>query len=120
AQQMTQYQDLHRRLTSLVEALRQAEEPSPDQFIEIMEVVTMTVHLSRIYTRAGDAGETHLGDRSRVRKTDPRIEAFGDVDELSAHIGVAIATADLSAHDVAWLTRIQNDLYDLGADLAVP
>ena len=80
----------------------------------------MTVHLSRIYTRAGDTGETHLGDRIRVRKTDPRIEAYGDVDELSSHIGVAIATGDLSGRDVAWLTRIQNDLYDVGADLAVP
>lgn len=119
-QQVTQYQDLHRRLTSLVEALQQAEEPSPDQFIQIMEVITMTVHLSRIYTRAGDAGETHLGDRSRVRKTDPRIEAYGDVDELSSHIGFAIATGDLSGRDVTRLRRIQNDLYDVGADLAVP
>jgi len=91
-----------------------------DEFIQIMEAITMTVHLSRIYTRAGDTGETHLGDSTRVRKTDPRIEAYGDVDELSSHIGVAIATGDLSGRDVAWLTRIQNDLYDVGADLAVP
>jgi len=119
-QQVTRYQDLHRRLASLVEALQQTEEPSSDEFIQIMEVITMTVHLSRIYTRAGDTGETHLGDRTRVRKTDPRIEAYGDVDELSSHIGVAIATGDLSGRDVDWLTRIQNDLYDAGADLAVP
>ena len=80
----------------------------------------MTVRLTRIYTRAGDGGETHLGDRSRVSKTDPRIEACGDVDELSSHLGVAIADGDLSDAYVGWLREIQNDLYDVGADLAVP
>ncbi|TMF81050.1 MAG: cob(I)yrinic acid a,c-diamide adenosyltransferase [Chloroflexi bacterium] len=80
----------------------------------------MTVHLSRIYTRTGDGGETHLGDRSRVRKTDPRIQAYGDVDELSSHIGVAIAIGELPDGYAGWLRRIQNDLYDIGADLAVP
>jgi cob(I)alamin adenosyltransferase len=80
----------------------------------------MTVRLSRIYTRRGDSGETHLGDRSRVRKTHPRIEAYGDIDELSSQIGVAIATGDLPDDYVPWLRRIQNDLYDVGADLAVP
>ena len=80
----------------------------------------MTVHLSRIYTRAGDNGETHLGDRTRVKKTDARIEAYGDVDELSSQVSVAIAGGGLSDRDVSWLQRIQNDLYDVGADLAVP
>jgi len=118
--QLALHEDLRRRLTTLVEALEQAETPSTDEFIRIMEVITMTVHLSRIYTRTGDTGETHLGDRRRVRKTDPRIEACGDVDELSSQIGVAIANGGLSRGYVAWLGRIQNDLYDVGADLAVP
>jgi cob(I)alamin adenosyltransferase len=118
--QLALYRDLEHRLTRLIEALEQAEGPSPEELIQLMEVITMTVHLSRIYTKAGDKGETHLGDRSRVRKTDPRIEAYGDVDELSSHIGVAVATGDLSEREVRWLRRIQNDLYDVGADLAVP
>jgi cob(I)alamin adenosyltransferase len=80
----------------------------------------MTVNLTRIYTKLGDGGETHLGDMSRVAKTDPRIEAYGDVDELGAHIGVAITTPGMPARTVQWLARIQNDLFDLGADLAVP
>jgi cob(I)alamin adenosyltransferase len=80
----------------------------------------MTVNLTRIYTKLGDAGETHLGDMSRVPKTHPRIEAYGDVDELNAQIGVTLALADLPAEYAAWLRRIQNDLFDVGADLAVP
>jgi cob(I)alamin adenosyltransferase len=80
----------------------------------------MTVNLTRIYTKLGDAGETHLGDMSRVPKTHPRIEAYGDVDELNAQIGVTLALADLPAAYAAWLRRIQNDLFDVGADLAVP
>ncbi|GAC1580977.1 MAG: cob(I)yrinic acid a,c-diamide adenosyltransferase [Candidatus Dormibacteria bacterium] len=77
----------------------------------------MTVNLTRIYTKLGDAGETHLGDMSRVMKTDPRIEAYGDVDELNSHIGVALA---LDGPRSQWLRRIQNDLFDVGADLSVP
>lgn len=80
----------------------------------------MTVNLTRIYTRLGDSGETHLGDMSRVPKTHPRIEAYGTVDELNAHIGVAIATPGLPAAYAGWLRRIQNDLFDVGADVAVP
>jgi cob(I)alamin adenosyltransferase len=78
---------------------------------------TMTVNLTRIYTRLGDGGETHLGDMSRVSKTHARIEAYGTVDELNAQIGVALAAG--SRHE-AWLKRIQNDLFDVGADLSVP
>ena len=77
------------------------------------------VRLTRIYTRLGDGGETHLGDMSRVRKTSARIAAIGDVDELNATVGVAI-TSGVDADHTRWLTRIQNDLFDLGADLAVP
>ena len=80
----------------------------------------MTVNLTRIYTKLGDSGETHLGDMSRVPKTDPRIEAYGDVDELGAHIGVAITQPGMPQRTTDWLKRIQNDLFDLGADLAVP
>jgi cob(I)alamin adenosyltransferase len=80
----------------------------------------MTVNLTRIYTRLGDAGETHLGDRSRVSKADPRIEAYGSVDELGAQLGIVLTLPGLSPRTAAWLRRIQNDLFDLGADLAVP
>jgi cob(I)alamin adenosyltransferase len=80
---------------------------------------SMTVNLTRIYTRLGDGGETHLGDMSRVPKTHERIEAYGTVDELGALIGVA-RTLDLPDEFDGWLGRIQNDLFDLGADLAVP
>jgi cob(I)alamin adenosyltransferase len=80
----------------------------------------MTVNLTRIYTRLGDGGETHLGDMSRVAKTHPRIEAYGDVDELNAHLGVALTLAELPEGYRPWLRRVQNDLFDVGADLAVP
>ena len=80
----------------------------------------MTVNLTRIYTKLGDGGETHLGDMSRVPKTHPRIEAYGDVDELNAQIGLALTIADLPADYARWLRRVQNDLFDVGADLAVP
>jgi cob(I)alamin adenosyltransferase len=80
----------------------------------------MTVNLTRIYTRTGDSWETHLGDMSRVAKTDPRIEAYGTVDELNAQIGLALAAGDLPAPQGEWLRRIQNDLFDVGADLSVP
>ncbi len=80
----------------------------------------MTVNLTRIYTRLGDDGQTHLGDMSRVPKTHPRIEAYGTVDELNAQLGVAIAQGGLPAGYADWLARIQNDLFDVGADIAVP
>ena len=80
----------------------------------------MTVNLTRIYTRLGDGGETHLGDMSRVPKTHPRIEAYGTVDELNAQIGLALTVEGLPAEYAEWLARIQNDLFDVGADIAVP
>jgi cob(I)alamin adenosyltransferase len=80
----------------------------------------MTVNLTRIYTKLGDGGETHLGDMSRVPKTHPRIEAYGAVDELNAQLGVTLTLPDLPEQQAAWLRRIQNDLFDVGADLAVP
>jgi cob(I)alamin adenosyltransferase len=80
----------------------------------------MTVNLTRIYTRLGDSGETHLGDMSRVPKTHPRIEAYGTVDELNSHVGLARTLDDLPAGFAKWLSRIQNDLFDVGADISVP
>jgi cob(I)alamin adenosyltransferase len=80
----------------------------------------MTVNLTRIYTKLGDGGETHLGDMSRVSKLDPRVEAYGTVDELNATLGVALLQPGLPQTFAAWLRRVQNDLLDLGADLSVP
>lgn len=78
------------------------------------------VSLTRIYTRGGDAGETSLGDGSRVPKHDRRVAAYGTVDEANAAIGlVRLHTKDQPAID-AMLGRIQNDLFDLGADLCTP
>jgi cob(I)alamin adenosyltransferase len=77
------------------------------------------VRLTKIYTRGGDAGETSLGDGSRVPKTHPLIAAFGVVDELNAHIGSVRATAIQPKLD-AVLARVQNELFDVGADLCVP
>jgi cob(I)alamin adenosyltransferase len=80
----------------------------------------MTVNLTRIYTKLGDGGETHLGDMSRVSKLDSRVEAYGTVDELNATLGVALLAPGLPQSFVEWLRRVQNDLLDLGADLSVP
>jgi cob(I)alamin adenosyltransferase len=80
----------------------------------------MTVNLTRIYTKLGDGGETHLGDMSRVSKLHPRVEAYGTVDELNATIGVALLAPGLQDRFAQWLSRVQNDLLDVGADLAVP
>ena len=80
----------------------------------------MTVNLTRIYTKLGDDGETHLGDMSRVSKNHPRVEAYGDVDELNAQVGVTLCVEGLPEAYVGWLRQIQNDLFDIGADLSVP
>jgi len=77
------------------------------------------VRLTRIYTRLGDGGDTHLGDLSRVRKTDARVCAYGDVDETNSAIGVARAQG-LPAEFDGWLASVQNDLFDLGAELSMP
>src|SRR5258707_6035597 len=73
------------------------------------------VRLNRIYTRGGDAGETSLGDGSRVSKLDPLVRAFGVVDELNSLLGWVRMVADDAS-----LGRIQNELFDLGADICVP
>ena len=77
------------------------------------------VRLTRIYTGGGDRGETSLGDGSRVPKLDCRIAAFGAVDELNSQVGLALA-AELPAELRETLRRVQNELFDLGADLSVP
>ena len=80
----------------------------------------MTVRLTRIYTKTGDAGQTHLGDMSRVAKTDRRLVAYADVDETNSVIGVALALGQPVAEVAELLSSIQNDLFDVGADLCTP
>ncbi len=77
------------------------------------------VRLTKIYTRGGDAGETSLGDGSRISKLDARIAAYGAVDELNSAVGLTLA-GDCPDDMLAVLGRIQNELFDLGADLSVP
>ncbi len=77
------------------------------------------VRLTKIYTRGGDAGETSLGDGTRTSKLDRRIAAYGTVDELNAALGLVLA-ADCPDDILDVLTRVQNELFDLGADLSVP
>jgi cob(I)alamin adenosyltransferase len=78
------------------------------------------VVLSKIYTRTGDDGTTNLGDMSRTPKTDPRLAAYADVDEANSAIGVALALGGLPDDIATLLTRVQNDLFDVGADLSTP
>ena len=80
----------------------------------------MAVHLTRIYTRTGDDGTTGLSDFSRVPKTDPRLAAYADSEEANAAIGVALSVGAPPEEIVAPLRQIQNDLFDVGADLATP
>ncbi len=78
------------------------------------------VNLTRIYTRTGDDGTTSLGDFTRTRKTDPRLEAYADANEANAALGIAVSCGGLRADVVQTLTRVQNDLFDVGADLCNP
>ena len=78
------------------------------------------VHLSRIYTRTGDDGTTALGDMTRTGKNDPRLIAFADVDEANCAIGVALALEELDSDVTELLLQVQNDLFDVGADLCTP
>src|SRR4051794_5706390 len=78
------------------------------------------VNLTRIYTRTGDSGRTRLGDMSETSKTDLRLQAYADVDETNAHIGLVLATAELNDDVAAVLTHVQNDLFDVGADFCTP
>ncbi len=78
------------------------------------------VNLTRIYTRTGDDGTTSLGDLSRTRKTDSRLAAYADANEANAALGVALACTELPEDVRAVLLRVQNDLFDVGADLSTP
>ena len=78
------------------------------------------VNLTRIYTKTGDDGTTSLGDMSRTSKNDPRLEAYATVDEANSSIGVVLSTDGITEDVRALLVRIQNDLFDVGADLCTP
>ena len=80
----------------------------------------MAVHLTRIYTRTGDDGTTGLADFSRVAKTDPRLVAYADCDETNASLGLVMALGSPPDAIAKVIARIQNELFDLGADLATP
>jgi len=79
------------------------------------------VNLTRIYTKTGDDGTTSLGDMSRTSKNDPRIEAYATVDEANSSIGVVLSVGDIEDEEIIkLLIRVQNDLFDVGADLCTP
>src|SRR6266487_3174781 len=80
----------------------------------------MAVHITRVYTKVGDNGTSALGDGSRVSKTDPRLAAYADVDEANSSIGTALALGALTDEVRVVLQAIQNDLFDVGADLCSP
>jgi cob(I)alamin adenosyltransferase len=80
----------------------------------------MAVHLTRIYTKTGDDGTTALGDFTRVRKTDVRLAAYADTDECNAAVGVAVTVGGLAEEVLVPLRQVQNDLFDVGADLCNP
>jgi cob(I)alamin adenosyltransferase len=84
------------------------------------DTLATMVNLTRIYTRTGDAGETRLGDNSVTTKLDLRLAAYADVDETNACIGLAVAAGSLADDVVSVLTHVQNDLFDVGADLSTP
>jgi cob(I)alamin adenosyltransferase len=106
---------LRERITRMLTAAPVAG--STDEVLNLLEQLAMKIVLSRIYTRTGDDGTTALAGGSRVDKTDPRLKVMGDVDELVSAIGVAIATPG-GGRPAELLRSIQNDLFDLGADLA--
>jgi cob(I)alamin adenosyltransferase len=112
--------ELRSRLKRIVEVGATSPEPSTDDLLQATEATAMTVRLTRIYTRKGDGGDTSLGDRTRVSKTHPIIDAGGSVDELTSHIGAALASREIDEPYAGWLRRIQNELFDVGADLTVP
>jgi len=118
--QLADLGQLRERLDRLASALSRDPAAATDVMPDLMEVIDMTVNLTRIYTRTGDDGHTHLGDGSRIDKISPRIEALGAIDELNAQIGVALATGPVPHPYADWLQDIQNELFDAGADLCVP
>ena len=113
---LARMQELRERLRRVLDA----EQPTPDDLIDTMEAMSMSVRLDRIVTRGGDAGETGRAGGGRVPKDDPAIEAGGEVDELSAQLGFALSLPEVPAEHAEWLRRVQNDLFDLGAELSAP
>jgi cob(I)alamin adenosyltransferase len=118
--QLAATEALRTRLTDLLLEQERSGEPTSEQLIDTMEAMNMSVKLTRIYTGQGDRGETRRGDASPAAKDDPVIEAGGGVDELCAQLGLALSLPDLPSGHTEWLRRIQNDLFDLGAELSVP
>jgi cob(I)alamin adenosyltransferase len=111
---------LRKRLVGVLRAREEARGPTPEELIDTMEAMTMGVKLTRIYTRQGDGGSTRRADAGQVAKDDPAIEAVGEVDELCAHLGLALSVAGAPEAHLERLRRIQNDLFDLGAELGSP
>jgi cob(I)alamin adenosyltransferase len=116
--EIAEAEGLQGRLTQILRAQEESRGPTPEELIETMEAMSMGVKLTRIYTRQGDGGETGRAKGGRVAKDDPVIEAGGEVDELCAQLGFAVSTGDAAGADVDRLRRIQNDLFDLGAELS--
>ena len=116
-ERLRQTSELNQRLERLLCALDSSDHPT-EEIIQATEA-TVNVNLTTIYTRSGDGGETSTGGRARVPKDDPRIEAGGDVDELNAQLGVVL-THLREEPFAGWIAEIQNELFDLGADLSVP
>ena len=118
--QLADLSRLQRQLTDLADRLARNPAAASDMTTELLETIHMTVQLTHIYTRTGDDGRTGLGDGSRVDKTDARIEALGDIDELNAQIGATLAATPIPHPYAEWLHQVQNDLLDAGADICVP
>jgi cob(I)alamin adenosyltransferase len=118
--QLAATEALRTRLADLLVEQEGSGAPSSEKLIDTMEAMSMSVRLTRIYTRQGDDGVTRRGDGAPATKDDPAIEAGGEVDELCAQLGFALSLPDLPSGHADWLRRVQNDLFDLGAELSVP
>lgn len=108
---------LRNRLAWMLARLEQDERLSTAELLATMEEISMPITIDHVYTRTGDAGETDLADGTRIAKTDPRLAA-GDLEELSAHLGIAAGRSELAREHAGWLLEVQNDLLDIGAELA--
>jgi cob(I)alamin adenosyltransferase len=108
------------RMRQFADLLEGSQDESIDKLIAEMETEKMNVHLDRISTGLGDAGDTDLADGTRVPKADPVLAAVGATEELGAEIGLILAEAELADRHRAWLERIANDLFDIGSDLSSP
>jgi cob(I)alamin adenosyltransferase len=108
---------LRERLARMLGRLEEDQQLSTKELFETMEEIAMPITIDRVYTRTGDTGETELADGTRIPKTDPRLSA-ADLEELGAHLGIAAARSELAPEHVEWLVEVQNDLLDIGAELA--